>query len=86
MAERGRAERNRINDSIEPAGVHRDAALASGAPLAGVASVSSAETCTPARDEHQVCRTGLLWRLLRHGEAGVGARAIRAPGGRPDRA
>jgi hypothetical protein len=38
-----------------------------------------------ALDEHQVRSTGLLWRLLRHGEAGVGARSIRAPGGRPTR-
>ena len=31
-------------------------------------------------------RTGLLWRLLRHGETGVGAGSIRAVGGRPQRA
>src|SRR3954464_4665160 len=40
---------------------------------------------TLARDEHQLCSTGLLWRLLRHREAGVGAKSIRAPGGRPER-
>src|SRR5215218_7079350 len=37
-------------------------------------------------DGHQARRTGLLRRLLRQGEAGVGAGSIRALEGRPDRA
>src|SRR5215210_4885402 len=35
------------------AGVQRGAGLASPAPLAGVASMSSAETCAPARDDRR---------------------------------
>jgi hypothetical protein len=38
-----------------------------------------------AMDEHQARWTGLLWRLLRHGEAAVCARSIAALGGRLQR-